>query len=217
MRSSRCFNSRAHGGRDHACLRQARQRPGFQFTRPRGARRTLRASSARRARFNSRAHGGRDRRVRRGREEHQVSIHAPTGGATYSVTHCDFTVSFNSRAHGGRDLGLDARAERADVSIHAPTGGATKAICRSRPRCGFQFTRPRGARHARRDRQDGGRDVSIHAPTGGATAYILSYPIVDLQGGFPRTCPFFGLSSLIVNDQVFCARRERPILLPRTS
>ena len=83
----------------------------------------------------------------------------------------------------------------AKVSIHAPTGGATDQAAGV------------AAWSA----------VSIHAPTGGATAYILSYPIVDLQGGFPRTCPFFGLSSLIVNDQVFCARRERPILLPRTS
>ena len=79
--------------------------PEFQFTRPRGARRASGGKSGRaRLSFNSRAHGGRDRHdtivSRRGRRfnsrahggrdaersqrlaKEEVSIHAPTGGAT---------------------------------------------------------------------------------------------------------------------------------------
>ena len=58
----------------------------------------------------------------------------------------------------------------------------------------FQFTRPRGAR------------------------LPIFYHILSLacKEDFREPVLFFGLFSLIVNDQVFCARRERPILLPRT-
>ena len=57
---------------------------------------------------------------------------------------------------------------RARVSIHAPTGGATASPIWETGVCGFQFTRPRGARLT-----PGviftPAQVSIHAPTGGAT------------------------------------------------
>ena len=189
MRSSRCFNSRAHGGRDttrtingytldvsiHAPTggatsrnEQAAREQKFQFTRPRGARLVQ------------------PRRPQDG----TVSIHAPTGGATFSSSppsqsrqfqftrprgarpvrtgRGDGALRFNSRAHGGRDFAQDGK----------------RWIVQ------FQFTRPRGARqkfgenayillvsiHAPtggatldRDRFSDPRNVSIHAPTGGAT------------------------------------------------
>ena len=126
--------------------------------------------------FNSRAHGGRDAHLSAGRQRHVVSIHAPTGGATRTTTR---------------------RRRRCVVSIHAPTGGATPSACtRNRNGFWFQFTRPRGARHAGllhgrgwvsrfNSRAHGGRDtaqsprrppkdVSIHAPTGGATSAIAA-------------------------------------------
>ena len=58
-RSDRCFNSRAREGRDRT---QAfyRRPPQFQFTRPRGARHTLRTASNMTDSFNSRAREGRD-------------------------------------------------------------------------------------------------------------------------------------------------------------
>ena len=97
------FNSRAHGGRDSM------------YSYP----------SAAIPRFNSRAHGGRDRYGDVARLMRRVSIHAPTGGATWLVDCLRNIQGFNSRAHGGRD------SRRASVS------SATR----------FQFTRPRGARH----------------------------------------------------------------------
>ena len=104
-----CFNSRAHGGRDRRC----------------------RAGAFCAGRFNSRAHGGRDQWRDRAPRRRRVSIHAPTGGATYTdgkVTvgeKFQFTrprgarrgrsygrktdSGFNSRAHGGRDRRLYPR------------------------------------------------------------------------------------------------------------
>ena len=124
--SVRCFNSRAHGGRDlrrglavreipvsiHAPTggatasprRPSVSRGAFQFTRPRGARRRSPAPSGPRPCFNSRAHGGRDRIVR--------DVHA--------LGRFQFT-----RPRGAR-LADDAQSfEGQLVSIHAPTGGAT--------------------------------------------------------------------------------------------
>ena len=56
----------------------------------------------------------------------QVSIHAPTWGATNTVfINIAVTQSFNPRAHVGRDEGIDAIESKVGVSIHAPTWGAT--------------------------------------------------------------------------------------------
>ena len=186
------FNSRAHGGRDFCVPRQGGVPRSFN-SRAHGGRDLSSATPGNLPRcFNSRAHGGRDapRRLH-GRPHRRVSIHAPTGGAT-----------------------AEAQDKLAAllVSIHAPTGGATRRDVRQVGRRGFnsrahggrdqspkwrakereafQFTRPRGARHANvfggfrthgfNSRAHGGRDqcrgaphpsaaVSIHAPTGGAT------------------------------------------------
>ena len=121
----------------------------FQFTRPRGARRNPHHTTDRLAQFQfTRPRGARLETRKRILGHTEVSIHAPTGGAT-AASDKDGTrrICFNSRAHGGRD------------SIAYETAATT---------CEFQFTRPRGARllAARLARR---RDVSIHAPTGGAT------------------------------------------------
>ena len=60
------------------------------------------------------------------------------------------------------------------VSIHAPTRGATKAFVEAVMGVLFQFTRPRGARHAEAVAGPPRRPVSIHAPTRGATGSISS-------------------------------------------
>ena len=186
------FNSRAHGGRDRPSPSSSRA-SGVSIHAPTGGATMFPViSSFVSAGFNSRAHGGRDRHdtivSRRGRR-------------------------FNSRAHGGRDLPrLDEVSDRPEFQFTRPRGARPETSSRRGSRRMFQFTRPRGARPFQsapslsrssfNSRAHGGRDlslldrladesVSIHAPTGGATAYILSYPIVGLQGGFPRTCPFF--------------------------
>ena len=125
----------------------------FQFTRPRGARLIPQVVPTLQAGFNSRAHGGRDGRPPKERRWRNVSIHAPTGGATAPTRH---------------------RRAPHRVSIHAPTGGATRCRAEGIIPCQFQFTRPRGARrsyhcHCQR------HYVSIHAPTGGATSFNLPY------------------------------------------
>ena len=102
----RCFNPRAHAGRDPGDVVNAVQDALFQSTRPRRARPdTIQCTSP----------------------PFLVSIHAPTQGATSTLT-ADNTIiySFNPRAHAGRD----AFVGQIDgmvivVSIHAPTQGAT--------------------------------------------------------------------------------------------
>ena len=109
-------------------LHNLRRQVVFQFTRPRGARLVSRANRARNVSFNSRAHGGRDPIYDVVHYAIQVSIHAPTGGATSAPAKklgkpsFQFTrprggarlsasmssaakLCFNSRAHGGRDPG----------------------------------------------------------------------------------------------------------------
>ena len=144
----------------------------FQFTRPRGARLEPARQVPRHGRFNSRAHGGRDQGGCRNRHHGDVSIHAPTGGATCSSSKgerylrfqftrprgarqgylCEmwYKDGFNSRAHGGRDRHEIEVRKRMAVSIHAPTGGATVLILPMVYSGGFQFTRPRGARRPSR-------------------------------------------------------------------
>ena len=143
----RCFNSRAHVGRDvlvelvqmHPCSFNSRVHVG------RDAASILKAKWN--CRFNSRAHVGRDAEWRQFDNGEIVSIHAPTWGATCLIS---------------------SQRPFCEVSIHAPTWGATCAPSLSACSLLFQFTRPRGARRAERD-ACGHCHVSIHAPTWGAT------------------------------------------------
>ncbi len=118
--------------------------------------------------FNPRAHGGRDLEINaRGGTRYNVSIHAPTGGATSSGSTSATMKRFQStRPWGGatfecwRDFVVNA-----PVSIHAPMGGATR----------------HGGDASLRDA------VSIHAPTGGATCKWTRKHNVD--GLFQSTRP----------------------------
>ena len=187
---SRCFNPRAHVGRDPpaptllmACGSfNPRAHVGrdlllplsisllmFQSTRPRGTRPSVAFNAVFFFCFNPRAHVGRDLYVVRIKSRHGVSIHAPTWDATRSPSR-DFVSPF--------------------VSIHAPTWDATHAQCSQAKRQEFQSTRPRGTRlilmpvlyvficfnpraHVGRDqkscKKNVGTGVSIHAPTWDAT------------------------------------------------
>ena len=147
---SRCFNPRAHAGRDRSTSKPGATRSKFQSTRPRGARPLLSLHVSTLKLFQS----TRPRGARRASDRPtlwilQVSIHAPTRGATRVLQRRSMDRrGFNPRAHAGRDqLPLDrarpprsfnprAHAGRDDragadivvvgvVSIHAPTRGAT--------------------------------------------------------------------------------------------
>ena len=164
----------------------------FQFTRPRGARHAgLLAWIQGRDEFQfTRPRGARPRRWR-SPPPPRVSIHAPTWGATTRLSRPRRKSGFQfTRPRGARlrrdgedaapvgvsihaptwgaTLGMAGLQIGAVVSIHAPTWGATTPAASTRTGERFQFTRPRGARHARRVDEDGGA-VSIHAPTWGAT------------------------------------------------
>ena len=147
VRSS--FNSRAHGGRD-SDRASIVHTAAFQFTRPRGARQRVGDARLLSAVFQfTRPRGARLEALRRPGAVFEVSIHAPTGGATPAPPPAGRDGScFNSRAHGGRDS-----PRRHGFPL----------------RVSFQFTRPRGARPVTPGVIFTPAQVSIHAPTGGAT------------------------------------------------
>ena len=98
------FNPRAHAGRD-LMRRSFCRRMMFQSTRPRGARQNISSEGVTPKCFNPRAHAGRDiKQFWGGINLRQVSIHAPTRGATYLYIIRRYNIiSFNPRAHAGRD------------------------------------------------------------------------------------------------------------------
>jgi len=142
----------------------------FQSTRPRGARQPHFLFDSYISMFQS----TRPRGARHGNHgifwtRVHVSIHAPARGATKTGGREDEERSFNPRARAGRDEGrrrldlvahlvsIHAPARGATygrgktacagfVSIHAPARGATMLLARQSMSCGFQSTRPRGAR-----------------------------------------------------------------------
>ena len=102
--------------------------------------------------FNPRAHAGRDYVERLADIDHrEVSIHAPTRGAT-DRTGCGVVLcGFNPRAHAGRDGWLASQSDMLCVSIHAPTRGATRTSAANMSTTTNGFN-PRA--HAGRDARD---------------------------------------------------------------
>ncbi len=98
------FNPRAHVGRDSKIVSSEAESYLFQSTRPRGARPIMEAKIRLTDSFNPRAHVGRDRHYMDYILRKDVSIHAPTWGAT--------------------SVDVDV-VSVPKVSIHAPTWGAT--------------------------------------------------------------------------------------------
>ena len=124
------FNPRAHVGRD-SILDADTGLPGS---------------------FNPRAHVGRDLIRARSANQRQVSIHAPTWGATPRTSLPSRISTFQStRPRGARHPDVREQAEK-EVSIHAPTWGATHLAALMRYLS----------------------EVSIHAPTWGATCRLPS-------------------------------------------
>jgi len=191
-----CFNPRAHAGRDGGEEGELSESLKFQSTRPRGARLLILRHTLRLCPFQStRPRGARLAAAIRFRQSTSFQSTRPRGARRIARRRISASTGFNPRAHAGRDQIHARHTRRAHVSIHAPTRGATASVDCGKTGCGFQSTRPRGARPAcgrcnplfaefQSTRPRGARRrnprpvdcyklVSIHAPTRGATAILI--------------------------------------------
>ena len=99
----------------------------FQSTLPQGERRFQHPIFHQLENFNPRSHKGSDFDVAAGWFiVVQISIHAPTRGATDRRSDRRRADYFNPRSHKGSDEINSKALENIDISIHAPTRGATK-------------------------------------------------------------------------------------------
>ena len=123
--------------------------PRFQFTLPRGERHSLRPRSHLWQGFNSRSRVGSDRpRRRRRRAQRCFNSRSRVGSDRgRSETVADGGVSIHAPAWGATDGGR-RDPKRPRVSIHAPAWGATSVLVAVLSGLVFQFTLPRGERHA---------------------------------------------------------------------
>ena len=150
----------------------------FQFTRPRGARPRRSPATRGSPGFNSRAHEGRDRVAR-----HPPAIRLRFNSRAHEGRDLPHVfrrllrdLRFNSRAHEGRDLNVFPHSKTPCLfQFTRPRGARPGRRSRTLPIGRFQFTRPRGARLGIVRRAEDGAGVSIHAPTRGATQADYAY------------------------------------------
>ena len=121
------FNPRAHAGRDIRLKVSKRHKTLFQSTRPRGARLARR---------------------QRGADSRQVSIHAPTRGATWSSPFVDNPANLfqSTRPRGARLTTYFAREACTLFQSTRPRGARLAYCVKGALSALFQSTRPRGAR-----------------------------------------------------------------------
>ena len=98
-----------------------------------------------------------------------VSIHAPTRGATSVSSVYSTLQSFNSRTHAGCDTIRCYLLGQAIVSIHAPTRGATCNEAPMPPKQLVSIHAPTRGATIVNGSNSVAPEVSIHAPTRGAT------------------------------------------------
>ena len=161
----------------------------FQSTLPRGERpRACRTSQGGLAGFNPRSHAGSDSSILATAKAGDVSIHAPTRGATLRpLNNAIKALQFQSTLpRGERRRRRNRDGSRVCVSIHAPTRGATLARgARPEMVCVSIHAPTRGATSAQAEAVPD-IEVSIHAPTRGAT--LNSYQTVRCARCFnPRS------------------------------
>ena len=121
----------------------------FQFTRPQGARPQLTNGGLNYGRFQfTRPQGARRYSLQIGQYNTQVSIHAPTRGATlFQLCISISRFCFNSRAHKGRDISfLYLSLDIMGFNSRAHKGRDFYMLYNSKQFYKFQFTRPQGAR-----------------------------------------------------------------------
>ena len=150
----RCFNPRTHTGCDTALQDLQNDSYKFQSTHPHGVRHCYGETFRRFKGFQStHPHGVRQKGSTYPRGPVEVSIHAPTRGATwYCSRYHTQTPCFNPRTHTGCDI----------VKGVEPDGLIM-----------FQSTHPHGVRLPRPCLLSQPLLVSIHAPTRGATPLVV--------------------------------------------
>ena len=98
-----------------------------------------------------------------------ISIHAPTRGATASVSDKLIMTQFQSTLPREERPTVYLTDCETGISIHAPTRGATSAGAATGSLAKFQSTLPREERPLLLGRSSKANNISIHAPTRGAT------------------------------------------------
>ena len=166
------FNPRSHKGSDKGDVSVVLPAGDFNPRSHKGSDRSWPASRrGSETNFNPRSHKGSDPSWKDAVHKWNISIHAPTRGATICHTiYASIHGHFNPRSHKGSDNFIVLIYSLIYcISIHAPTRGATGvAAC---PWYGLDNFNPRS--HKGSDGLCPGRDqadhISIHAPTRGAT------------------------------------------------
>jgi len=121
----------------------------FQSTRPRGARLITAKILSQKKCFNPRAHAGRDKADTLQKLVINVSIHAPTRGATSELLLFGFGQKFQStRPRGARHGGRCTACTKKMFQSTRPRGARLCDINYRVASVLFQSTRPRGARQA---------------------------------------------------------------------
>ena len=145
--SGRSFNPRTHAGCDWFIWGNSGNGKTFQSTHPRGVRPDAPARLSAPGSFNPRTHAGCDNNMKSEKANRTVSIHAPTRGATSTLTTLPFTSVFQStHPRGVRPVPVSRiLASLMFQSTHPrgvrPTRDRGKNIKQM-----FQSTHPRGVR-----------------------------------------------------------------------
>ena len=144
------FNPRSHEGSDSMMTSRLVWIRSFQSTLPRGERLQFYNQEGFTMNFNPRSHEGSDCESSYGKRDIQISIHAPTRGATTVTAMWTDAAKFQSTLPRGERPGLCF---------------AQKLWQK------FQSTLPRGERRGSNFHIDASSLISIHAPTRGATKF----------------------------------------------
>ena len=138
--------------------------------------------------FNPRTHVGCDPLREHHPHEIDISIHAPTWGATSDrggLLHR--RGNFNPRTHVGCDPGHQGLLlSDAAISIHAPTWGATDLNPAYREKLEFQSTHPRGVRQLV---TDGRANEYLFQSTHPRGVRRVRAEVQDAMSGFQSTHP----------------------------
>ena len=144
------FNPRTHKGCDGELLEQAADKIQFQSTHPQGVRHDPRELSPPfKTDFNPRTHKGCDIHVVRAALRINISIHAPTRGATIPLLTATLILQdFNPRTHKGCDDFVVNKLSADWLFQSTHPQGVRPDFQECLPQStGFQSTHPQGVRH----------------------------------------------------------------------